>query len=783
MFQAARFVTEMEYQHLVFEEFARKIQPAVRPFHLYNADINSAIPAEYAHAIYRFGHSMLNDDVVREDRDANNVVTDNSVPLLTAFLNPPLLFNNSVQASHPVYSAREAAGAIVMGTSDQTGNELDEFVADTLRNNLVGQPLDLPALNIARGRDTGIPPLNTLRRQIFKATNDGQLAPYTDWSDFGQHLKHPASLINFVAAYGQHPSILAETTIEGKRAEARAIVDPLVTDVVPPDAAAFMFGTVYPGPDDIVGTADDIDWRNNAAGVTTTGLDLVDAWVGGLAEVTDLFGGLLGTTMNYVFEHTLENLQDGDRLYYLARTPGMNLRTQLEGNSFAEMIMRNTDGTNSLKADAFSTADCKFQLAHLNGTAAGFNSAGGVVADDPTTECKENLVLQRKPDGTIQYKQINGVDPPGINGQSVYNGSDNAATGPDNNPATAADNGANSSPNNASGNDRMFGGNDNDTFWGGTGNDVIEGGSGDDVILGGYGNDVETDQGGADVLKGGPGNDALDGGIGDDIFMGGDGSDFINGGANDNEAFAGPGTDYIIAGQGADAAFGDGGDDWIQGGSGQDLLQGDHGAPFFDDPAEVLPGNDIFVGQVGENDYDAEGGDDLMAQNAAIDRNAGAAGFDWAYHQYDTVGANDDMKINQQLVGLPIVLVVNRDRWQETEADSGDQFRDVIHGDDQERVVGPGGFSGCDVLDPTGVARIAGLNKLLTPPGGTGPVFPSSLADVIDASAMGRCPLTGFGGVAGDPRSGTVWAEGNILLGGGESDLDRGSRQRRHHRR
>ena len=63
MFQAARFVTEMEYQHLVFEEFARKIQPAVRPFHLYNADINSAIPAEYAHAIYRFGHSMLNDDV------------------------------------------------------------------------------------------------------------------------------------------------------------------------------------------------------------------------------------------------------------------------------------------------------------------------------------------------------------------------------------------------------------------------------------------------------------------------------------------------------------------------------------------------------------------------------------------------------------------------------------------------------------------------------------------------------------------------------------------------
>ena len=37
LFQAARFVTEMEYQHLVFEEFARKVQPAIRPFHVYHA--------------------------------------------------------------------------------------------------------------------------------------------------------------------------------------------------------------------------------------------------------------------------------------------------------------------------------------------------------------------------------------------------------------------------------------------------------------------------------------------------------------------------------------------------------------------------------------------------------------------------------------------------------------------------------------------------------------------------------------------------------------------------
>ena len=55
----------MEYQHLVFEEFARKVQPAIRPFHVYNPDLNPAIPAEFAHAVYRFGHSMLDDDVAR----------------------------------------------------------------------------------------------------------------------------------------------------------------------------------------------------------------------------------------------------------------------------------------------------------------------------------------------------------------------------------------------------------------------------------------------------------------------------------------------------------------------------------------------------------------------------------------------------------------------------------------------------------------------------------------------------------------------------------------------
>ncbi|MDX6723244.1 MAG: hypothetical protein QOD73_1648, partial [Solirubrobacteraceae bacterium] len=455
LFQAARFVTEMEYQHLVFEEFARKVQPAVRPFHLYHSDINPAIPAEFAHAVYRFGHSMLDDEVARVNEDANGNKTPNSLKLLDAFLNPPEYFHSG--GATP-YTPAQAAGSIIMGSSDQVGNELDEFVTETLRNNLLGLPLDLPTINMTRAREAGVPPLNQLRRQIFADTNDGQMTPYTDWSDFGQHLKHPESLINFIAAYGTHPTITAATTLAAKRAAAKAIVDPSAAPAtnpadIPTDAADFMFSQGK--------------YANKADGTTVTGVDDVDLWVGGLAEITNLGGGLLGSTFNYVFQNTLENLQDGDRLYYLARTPGMNLRAQLEGNSFSELIERNTDGTHTLKADAFATADCKFEVGHLAGTPAGFGTFGSTVADDTTSECDESKLLLRKPDGTLQYRQFNSVDPSGINGQSVYNGT----TGPD----------------------RVFGGNDNDTFWGNDGNDVIEGNGGDDVALGGKGNDILTD--------------------------------------------------------------------------------------------------------------------------------------------------------------------------------------------------------------------------------------------------------------------------------------------------
>ena len=219
LFQAARFVTEMEYQHLVFEEFARKVQPAFQPFDVYHPDLNPAIQAEFAHAVYRFGHSMLTETISRTNADGS----DNAISLLTGFLNPPSYTDGGTAGP---LTAEQAAGSHRHGDV-RPGRQRARRVRDR-------HPAEQPAGSAARPGDhqhdprplRGRPPLNVVRRQIYDATGDGQLTPYTSWADFGENLKHPESLINFVAAYGPYPTITSATTLAGKRAAAKAIVDP-----------------------------------------------------------------------------------------------------------------------------------------------------------------------------------------------------------------------------------------------------------------------------------------------------------------------------------------------------------------------------------------------------------------------------------------------------------------------------------------------------------------------------------------------------------------------------
>lgn len=87
---------------------------------------------------------------------------------------------------------------------------------------------------------------------------------------------------------------------------------------------------------------------------------MVDFWIGGLAEARMAFGGLLGSTFTSSFENQLERLQEGDRFHYLSRAQGMNLLNELEAESFAELIRRNTDTEETglhINGAAFLVAD------------------------------------------------------------------------------------------------------------------------------------------------------------------------------------------------------------------------------------------------------------------------------------------------------------------------------------------------------------------------------------------------------------------------------------------
>ncbi|PPK40706.1 heme peroxidase [Pseudomonas laurylsulfatiphila] len=674
LFQAAKFGTEMQYQHLVFEEFARTIQPNIdlffAPTQVYDVDLDASIVAEFAHTVYRFGHSMLTETVDRYDIDFNvigdpaSANPDQQMGLIAAFLNPLAYAASGV-------SPEDATSAIVRGVTRQTGNEIDEFVTEALRNNLLGLPLDLPALNIARGRDVGIPSLNAFRRDIYSQTGDTQLKPYNSWVDLVQHLKHPESLINFIAAYGTHDTITGATTLEGKRAAALALV--FGGAGAPADRLDFLNGSgawanvTLPGRDGIAGTADDLK------GVTITGVDAIDMWIGGLAEQKTPFGGMLGSTFNFVFENQLEKLQDGDRFYYLERTSGLSMNAELESNSFAKLIMANTSATH-LPGLVFS--DPGFYLEVDQGKQ--FNE--GLVSVDPLGPNGEQVVFRDNPltvGADTNYIRYNGAE------HIVLGGTDN--------------------------NDILISSEGDDTVWGDGGNDRIDGGDGNDQLRGGTGDDIITDTGGDDNIQGGDGNDVLHGGNGVNLIIGGFGNDFIVTGEDASEAIGGQGNDFILGSKANEQDMGNEGDDWIEKGT-SDGAPGDNFDPLGNDP---VIGHDVFVGGNENDKFNGEGGDDIMVGSLGMgDRYIGGSGYDWSTFKDLAQGVTIDY--SDRFFDVPPVPGSGASalvRFDIMEGLSGSSHGDFLRGDNEDATSLPTAGATGSVL--TNINLINGLAGLL----------------------------------------------------------------------
>jgi Ca2+-binding RTX toxin-like protein len=706
LFQAAKVPTEMQYQHLVFEEFARTVQPFVNVFNDYNGQLDSAILAEFAHTVYRFGHSMLTETVDRLDEN-NEVVGSGGVTgsdqeqigLIEAFLNPIEFANGGVDAE-------AAAGAIARGMTRVVGNEIDEFVTEALRNNLVGLPLDLAAINIARGRETGVPKLNAARAEFYEGSGDSQVRPYVSWADFAANLKNPASIVNFIAAYGTHQTIVDATTVEAKRDAAWALVfgGPGVTDV---DRLDFLHARGTYAGDALLG-----------------GLNNVDFWIGGLAEKQMAFGGMLGTTFNFVFEVQLENLQNGDRFYYLSRLANLNLTAQLENNKFAEMIARNTNASH-LPGNVFKAMDYQLEVDQSKQ----FNH--GLGSDDPegVSNGLDPFLGAINGDRKVIRDTVDGYNLlQFIGGEHVVLGG-------------------------TEGDDWLIGDEGDDTLWGDGGDDRLEGGIGNDFIFGGDGDDIITDQFGDDEIRSGAGNDVVSAGQGINLIITDTGNDFVWAGDDLDEILLGQGDDFGAGGADEDMIIGGVGNDWLESGLDNGLLLGDNGdlvqgLPIKRSVDSPVVGHDVLVATGGNADFDAEQGDDIMVGGYGTDRFFGQFGFDWATYKNDAYGLEADMNLRLFAPpSLPASPGAILDRYSQTEALSGSRMADILRGDDEEDL-GAGGAAAANneapldhALKDYNVSLFRGLHEWLGP---------------IDESGENR-----FSG-------------GNILLGGSGSDIIEG---------
>ena len=140
----------------------------VLPYTGHHSWVNGRLALEFEHSLYRLGHTLLPRELERHD---------GTNPL------PPLGLGSSLFQAANLFQTSTDLDTVVRGFIRQTHEKVDCVVADGVRNTLIvdepGDPgtlFDLPAINLARGRELGLPSYNAARQGFF-------LPPVVNWSD------------------------------------------------------------------------------------------------------------------------------------------------------------------------------------------------------------------------------------------------------------------------------------------------------------------------------------------------------------------------------------------------------------------------------------------------------------------------------------------------------------------------------------------------------------------------------------------------------------------------
>ena len=662
LFQQAKLVVEMVYQHMIFAEFNRKISPDIAGFAAVDPLIDARISSEFANAVYRFGHSMLPEKLgQRQLTDASHFSTNgvdgvitvtlvnhglktdrvvtvkgvnqdiggisaadlNGTYLITVLDADTFTYSTAVTAlsadtglagdkvaldldqslidaflDPESYVPGATAGQIAQGSTDQVGMRIDEKVVDALRDSLFGTPTDLATLNLFRGRDSGQPTLNEMLASVQP------LAP----------LALQASLNPYISWTS------FRNNLKGNLDDQNATVKNFIMSYAADDLFT-KFGAQARAAAGVNSTTL-TEWYALRASTDPTEQT---AYMNGLKAATEAafadptwMGTGTNSNKDYNFiDAWIGGLAEREvvggmlgRLFNvvfamqnIALQNGDNLY-YLNRVPFTEFFNDDIDGT--LMADLL-----------MRNTTAKWLYSDAFSVPDSRVEMAD--VGQPARVATLADLQASTTD------QEVFDASGNliyAAIGRAGYVGTTALN-------------QVFYGNPGNYVDGrnvlnpnGVGNasEVIVGTALADVIFGGGGNDAIYGEGGNDTLNGDSGVDFIHAGDGNDVIDGGAENDFLYGELGNDIVLGGIGADLMFGGEGSDTMYGGLDADLINGGDGNDLMYGGDGivvlgvldpepavaVALIDDVMHGSDGDDTMYGGGGWDNLLGESGHDVL---------------------------------------------------------------------------------------------------------------------------------------------------------------------------
>ena len=167
-YQIARKVVGAEMQAVTYQEYLPAIGVDVDTSGGYDVDVNPSISTEFAHAVFRMGHTSINEQALRLNHDLTPHVAG-PVTLEDTFFNPMEVFDTG------------GIEPFLLGLISNVQEATDAKMVPGLRNGLfqmgpTSMIHDLAAIDIERGRDIGIGDYNEVR-QAFG------LSAVTDFAD------------------------------------------------------------------------------------------------------------------------------------------------------------------------------------------------------------------------------------------------------------------------------------------------------------------------------------------------------------------------------------------------------------------------------------------------------------------------------------------------------------------------------------------------------------------------------------------------------------------------